>query len=61
MKLIKIYGLDTEHYIINSNQIVQIVKPVHSKNDITQIHLSNGKVIETETLPKDLEDILNKL
>jgi hypothetical protein len=61
MKLIKIYASDTQNHIINANQIVEIIKPVTSNHNKTEIHLSNGKILITDTLPKDLEKELNEL
>jgi hypothetical protein len=61
MKLIKIYASDSQTHIINAVQIVEIIKPIHSDHNKTEIHLSNGKILITETLPKDLEDKLNEL
>ena len=60
MKLIKIYGVDTEHYFVNPYQIVQVIKPVLSDHDKTEIHLSNGKIILTNSMPKEIEEMFNE-
>jgi len=60
MKLIKIYGSDTQNHFINPYQIVEVIKPVLSNHNQTEIHLSNGKIILTNSIPKEIEEVFNE-